>query len=299
MAVGIIIHVSVGKEKRTEFFGEELIRIGADESNELQIHTSKLKKEKVWLELELEDDVYRIINYSEHLDLQLNDASINRFVAIGDGDVISIDSADISFSFFSLTSESSLITTNRDSHVAPFIEDAALGAASTEKRDDAKAFLREFSRELLKEISWSSKLIALALVVGVLSGFFYLGYGFYQEIKGNREQGEAQNRVINDLKNKIEQTTEQIKDLNKSNKDIIKNISLAPNLRVDYGNGVCLIVGVYDLVDRKSGKILRYPDLNANKPDPFDPQQKNEDGTYEASGPIRINYRRKWLTCRI
>jgi len=282
MKVGIIIHVSVGKEKRTEFFGEERIRIGSDESNELQIHASGLKETGRWLELELEHDVYRITDFSETLGLRLNGSPINRFTAIGDGDVISADSADISFSFFSLTSESSLITTNRDPHIAQFIEAAAIGASVTEKRDDAKAFLREFSRELLREISWSSKLIVLSLIIGVLSGLFYLGYGFYQETRLNRKQVEAQNKMINKLNNKLTETRDQITDLDKVTKDVIKNISLAPNLRVDYGNGVCLIVGVYDLVERKSGKILRYPDPNANKPDPYDPQQ-SEEGTFEVS----------------
>ncbi len=153
MAAGIIIHVSVGDEKRTEFFGEERIRIGSDESSELQIHSSKLKNNGVWIEIELEDDVYRIIDFNKNLDLQFNGIPLRRYVGINDGDRISLGSTNIEFSFFSLTSESSLITTNRDPHVAPFIEEAALGAASTEKRNDAKAFLREFSRELLREIS--------------------------------------------------------------------------------------------------------------------------------------------------
>ncbi len=42
MAVGIIIHVSVGAEKRTEMFSEENIRIGSDDTSDLQIHSPKI-----------------------------------------------------------------------------------------------------------------------------------------------------------------------------------------------------------------------------------------------------------------
>ncbi len=280
MSLGIIIHVTVGSEKRTEFFGEERIRIGALEDSELQIHSSRMRKESVWLLLLRDGNAYRIRDFDESLDLKYNGKPMRRYLPIKDGDIISLDSADISFSFFALTSESSLITTNRDPHVAPFIEEAAIGAAATEKRDDAKAFLREFSRELVREISLTSKLIGLVLIVGICSGVFYLGYGIYQEMQESRELVEKQNQVIKKLEGEITKTSGQIDELDKSNKIVRDIVSLAPNLRVEYGNGVCLIVGVYDLVDRQNGKTLRYPDPESFKPDPYEPQQ-SEDGMYE------------------
>ncbi len=103
MTGGIIIHVSVGAEKRTEFFSEENIRFGTDETCGLQIHTHKIFADGVWLELELEDGVYRIVNFNEKLGLILNGKPIRRFAAIEDGDTIDIPATDISFSFFSLT----------------------------------------------------------------------------------------------------------------------------------------------------------------------------------------------------
>ncbi|REJ78795.1 MAG: hypothetical protein DWQ47_04960 [Acidobacteria bacterium] len=280
MADGIIIHVSVGKERRTEYFGEEVIRIGSDESTELQIHSKLVKERGMWLKLEVGEGVYRIIDFNENLGLELNGMPIRRFVGLKDGDEISLGDAGITFSFFSLASESSLITTNRDPHIAPFIEEAALEAAATEKRDDAKAFLREFSRELLREVSWSTKLIVLALVVAVLSAVFYLGYGFYSELALAREQSAKQNEGMFQLQEQLKAAQEEIKTLSDSNQDIIKNISLAQNLNVEYRNGVGLIVGVYDLIDRRSGKMLRYPDPAAMRPESLELQQ-SEEGIYE------------------
>lgn len=273
MAAGIIIHISIGTEKRTEFFSEDNIRIGTTSSCDLQIHTKKIEKDSVWIEMENNDGIYRVINFDISLDIKLNQTALRRFVAIGDGDVISIGDTDIAFSFFSLASKSALITTNREQpHFAQFIETAALESASSEKRDDAKIFLREFVRELFREISLTSKLIALVLIAGFLTGILYLGFAVNKELRASRQQSEQQGAIIRKLEEKLGQTSDQLGELDKTNKDLLKTVSLAPNLRVEYGNGVCLIVGVYDLVDKKSGKVLRYPDPQAFQPNPYEPQ---------------------------
>src|SRR5437879_5859827 len=127
MAVGIIIHITVGTEKRTEFFSQERIRIGSDESSDLQIHTPNADGSGPWFDLENADGSYRITDFDASLDLKINDKPIRRFIAITDGDVIDVDNSGISFSFFSLETKSSLITTNREQpHISRFIEDAAL-----------------------------------------------------------------------------------------------------------------------------------------------------------------------------
>jgi S1-C subfamily serine protease len=277
MASGIIIHVTVGKEKRTEFFSEERIRLGSDETSDLQIHTGKVAAgEGVWLELERDAEVYRIIKFNESLQLLHNGKPMRRYVAVEDGDTIDIDSTGVSFAFFSLTSKSALITTNRETHVAQFIEEAALGAAASPKRDDAKAFLRVFIRELSREISWLTKIVVLLLALGFIGGILYLGNSVSRELRVSREQSEQQGEIIRKLEERLGQTSQQLGELDKTNKVFRDIVSLAPNLRLEYGNGICLIVGVYDLVDRKTGKTLRYPDPASFQPDPYEPMEGEE-----------------------
>ena len=285
MAVGIIIHITVGTEKRTEFFSQERIRVGSDEISDLQIHTPKASDSGMWFDLENADGAYRIIDFDESLELKINDKPMRRFIAITDGDVIAVDGSDISFSFFSLETKSSLITTNREQpHIAQFIEEAALESASSAKRDDAKAFLREFTRELAREISVTTKLITLVLTLGFITGVFYIGYAVNRELQESRKQSEQQSAIISKLEEKLGQTNDQIGQLDKTNKDIMKTVSLAQNLRVEYGSAVCLIVGVYDLVDKKSGKVLRYADPQAFRPNPYEPTQ-SEDPSRPAPQP--------------
>lgn len=288
MAVGIIIHVTVGNEKRTELFTDERIRIGADEVSDLQIHSPKFYETGLLLELEYEQDTYRVVKFNENLRLTVNGKPLRRFIAIADGDTIEIPGTDISFSFFSIASKSSLITTRQEHpQVAQFIEQAAIGAAMTPKRDDAKAFLREFVRELSREISWTTKLIVLVLAIGFITGILYLGYSFNNELAQNRQHAQQQSETIRKLQEQLVQNNEQIGQLDKSTKTAIDIVSLAPRLKTDYNNGVCLIVGVYDLVDRRNGKTLRYPDPQAFQPDPYEPSPPTtmEDQIPDAAEP--------------
>jgi hypothetical protein len=87
------------------------------------------------------------------------------------------------------------------------------------------------------------------------------------------------------LQEQLTQNNEQLSNLDKTNKDIIKTVSLAPNLRVEYGSGVCLIAGVYDLVDRRNGKTLRYPDPASYQPDPYEPAPTVSEEGFQTKTP--------------
>ncbi len=278
MALGIIIHISVGTEKRTEYFSEERLTIGSDETCDLQIHAKQLEVPSLWLKLENTDGVYRIIDFDASLGLTVNGKPIRRFIAIADGDVIEIPDAEISFGFFSIAEKPSIISTKRaETQIAPFIAEAALDAAASPERDDAKAFLREFTRELMREISWTTKAIILVLVVGFLSGILYLGYAVNSELRANREQSERQREIINRLGDQLGSASDKLGNLQETNEQLIRERSLAQNIRVDYGRAVCLIVGVYQLVDRQTGRVLRYPDPNAAQAMPVEPTISEDD----------------------
>ncbi|MEW6361792.1 MAG: trypsin-like peptidase domain-containing protein [Pyrinomonadaceae bacterium] len=276
MASGIVIHIAAGNEKRTEFFTGERIRIGADETCDLQIQISSISIGGVWLELEDTDGVYRVLNFSPDLNLTVNGKPIRRFIAIDDGDVIVTSDGSVALSFFTLAGRGTLIKANREPrHIAQFIEEAALDAAASPRRDEAKAFLREFVRELSREISWTTKLITLVLAIGFITGVLYLGYAVSEELRQNREHAQIQNEMIRRLEAQLGEATNQLGTLEQTNRDLLRAQSLAQNIRVDYGNGVCLIIGVYDLVEKSSGKVLRYADLTS-RANPYEPSQSED-----------------------
>jgi S1-C subfamily serine protease len=179
-----------------------------------------------------------------------------------------------------------LIKTNREPrHVAQFIEEAALDAAASPRPDEAKAFLREFVRELSREISWTSKLITLVLTIGFITGVLYLGYAVNEELRQNREQSAAQAAIIERLNQQLGNASDQLGTLQKTNEQLIGVQNLAQSVRVNYGSGVCLIVGVYDLVDRRNGRPLRYGDTTAQA-NPYEPAPTSEDAPPQPAGPV-------------
>src|SRR6187402_1028364 len=168
---GIIVHIEVGDEKSTEVFSQDRLCIGSDDTCDLQIQTTQIQASGRWIELEDSEGVFRLTHFAPELTLTMNGAPVRRYIAVSDGDVLKIEDTDITFSFFAPSQKPSLIRANRElPHVAQFIESAALDAATSPKRDDAKAFLREFTRELAREVSWTTKAIVVVLTVGFITG---------------------------------------------------------------------------------------------------------------------------------
>lgn len=304
MANGIVIHVVAGDEKRTEFFLGDRVRIGTGASCDLRIEPPEehalAATNGAWLELRRGvNGNYRIADFDEAPDFKLNGKPLVLQTKVKDGDQLALNGSDFSLFFFNVPATAAMVSSRQreGARVAPFIENAAIESAATDKRDDAKVFLKEFTRELIREVSWVTKLIMLLIVVGALSGLFYLGLIFYRELKSSREEAAAQRKVVEQLQNQLAQTSNTLGKLNKSNEEIIGIVSLAHTLRNEYGGGVCLLVGTYDLVDKISGKQLRYPDPTSLPTlDPNEQQQPKVSENGENFAPAEMQSQESPLT---
>ena len=123
------------------------------------------------LELERRDGSYVVSGFDLALNLKLNGKALEFDEIIEDGDELRIENSPLLITFYPIRSLPAVVGTSaHEAHVAPFIEQAALESAATARRDDAKVFLREFTRELVKEINehelslWSSWLCWLGAV---------------------------------------------------------------------------------------------------------------------------------------
>ena len=273
MANGLVIHIVAGADKHTEVLTSDRIRIGTGEHCQLRLHSSLVpssaNKSGALIELARSNGHYRVTDFDTSLLISHNGEPLAAGTKIDDGDEVRIDHSNLLLTFFPVGGLPALVPGPRvDTHVAPFIEHAAIESAATARRDDAKIFLREFTRELVREIRLSTKLIALAMAVALVGGVLYIGFALYKEIQSSR-------RLINDQKDQIAQmneragkTNEKFEVIVRSNEEIRNSLSLAPKLRSDYGGGVCLIAGSYFFVEQGTGRPLRYPEV-----------QTNEDGT--------------------
>jgi S1-C subfamily serine protease len=279
MANGLVIHVIAGLGKHTEVLTSDRIRVGASVACELRLPPSEVPTDTTILELGRANGHYRIKSYDSTLGITHNGEPIASNRRVNDGDEIRVDVCNVMLTFFSVGGLSALVPGSRpDTHVAPFIEHAALESSATARRDDAKIFLREFTRELVREISVTTKLVALAIALALVGGMLYIGFAMYRELQTSRRIIDEQNRQLREMRESVAQTSGQINQLSDKNDEFVKSLSFAPTTWTKYHRGVCLISGTYYFVERGTGRPLRYP------------EQSSEDaaGTQSAGDPTQL-----------
>lgn len=270
MATGLVIHISSGDDKHTEVLTGERLRIGNCDDCDLRLRTSALPKrpnsDGLVLELAGKNGSYSVVEFDPDLTLSLNGQPLEKDVQIKDGDELRIADSILSLQFFPLRALPAVVPpSSREPHVAPFIEAAAIESAATARRDDAKVFLREFTRELVREINPSTKLITLAIAIALVGGVLYIGFSMFKEMQRSRRLIDDQRAQLSSMKDQVSKTNQQLSDIDRSNKDILFTLSLAVKLRSQYGSGVCLIYGSYYFVENGTGRPLRYSEAQVNE----------------------------------
>src|SRR2546425_10176010 len=266
---GLIIHVSSFNDRSTEVVTHDRIRVGTTDDCEVKIRLSQdpaIPTNGPALELVRSNGIYRIESFNPGLEVKLNGRPIKANKGIYDGDEIWIGPSGPSIHFFPIESTAALVPGRRDgAHVAPFIEQAAMEASATSRRDDAKIFLREFTRELIREINPSTKIITFAIIIITLSAALYIGFAQVKEaIRNRRIIAEQQTQMIQQQQ-QLQHANDQLTEVVKSNKKVLDTLSLGEMLRVSYGGGVCLVSGSYMFVEQGTGRPLRYPETQTNE----------------------------------
>jgi S1-C subfamily serine protease len=265
MAGGLVVHISNGQERHTEVLSQERVLIGPGEGCHIRLGSDLLTDSNVMLELTRHNGHFRVQEFDPEIGITLNGRPVARGAKIDDGDELRFAAFDVRMQFFPVGNLPAVTVANRRASVAPFIEQAAIEAAATARRDDAKVFLREFTRELLREINWSTKIGAFVCVAILIGGVLYLGYALQQELRRSRDLINKQNEQLAAQQRQLEQVGAQFGAVDQRNQEIIRSLSLAPHLRSQYGNGVCLIAGSYMLFEPGTGRPFRYPETQTNE----------------------------------
>jgi S1-C subfamily serine protease len=280
MAKGLVIHVVAGLEKHTEVLTTDRILIGANPTCDLRLPAAEVPNDGTLLELARSNGNYRIKSYDSTLGITHNGEPITSNSKLNDGDEVRLGSSNVMLTFFPVGGLPAIVAGPRaETHVAPFIEHAALESAATARRDDAKVFLREFTRELVREISVTTKLVTLLIVLALAGSAIYLGFAMYRELLTSRRIIDEQNKQMKEMRENGKELSQQINQLNDKNEDFVKSMSFAPTTWTKYHKGVCLISGTYYFVEKGTGRPLRYPE-----------QTQNEDaaGTQSTNDPTQL-----------
>jgi S1-C subfamily serine protease len=268
MATGLVIHISSGDDRHTEILTDDNVRIGASDNCDLRLRASSLPKtlaNQVLLELTRTNGSYRVSDFAQAVPLTLNGKPVTPGAEIRDGDEVRVEDGDLLLHFFPVRALPAVVpAASRETHVAPFIEAAAIESAATARRDDAKVFLREFTRELVREIRPSTKLIALVLCGVLVGGILYLGFAAFRELKRSRQLIDDQGAQLGKMREQVLKTNDQLTNIGERTKQLQDSLSLAVKLRSDYGAGVCLIAGSFYFVEAGTGRPLRYAEAQLN-----------------------------------
>lgn len=270
MATGLVIHITAGEDKHTEVLTDDRILIGNSAECALRLRSSDLPTASaspaVVLDLERTNGVYRVADFDQSLEITHNGNPIAQHSEVKDGDEMRIHPSNLTLQFFPIRSLPAVVpATQHETHVAPFIEQAAIESAAKGRRDDAKVFLREFTRELVREINTTTKLITLAIALALVGGVLYLGFAMFKELQTSRRVVDEQKAQLNQMRDQVDKTNSQLKQLVDSNTRIQVSLSLAPKLRTDYGTGVCLIAGSFYYVESGTGRPLRHQEAQTGE----------------------------------
>jgi hypothetical protein len=268
MATGLVIHIASGKDKHTQVLTDERVSIGNCDDCTVRLRSSTLPSlsNGPVLELERRNGSYVVSGFNQSLTLTHNGRALEFNVEIVDGDEVRLADSPLLLTFYPIRSLPAVVGTSaHEAHVAPFIEQAAIESAATARRDDAKVFLREFTRELVKEINPSTKLITLTIVVVLVGGSLYLGFSMFKELQRTRRLIDDQHAQLAQAKEQSAAMNKTLTEMGRSNKEIRDSLSLAVKLRSDFGSGVCLIAGTYYFVESGTGRPLRYPETQMNE----------------------------------
>src|ERR1043165_3820351 len=146
-ADGLVIHISSLSDRSTEVVMRDRITIGAAEDCDVKLRLPDVTASKATgpiVELARQNGVYHIASYDSNLEVTLNNRPIRSNKAIDDGDEIWIGPSGPSIHFFPIQATAALVPGRRGgAHVAPFIEQAAMEASATSRRDAATIFLAD------------------------------------------------------------------------------------------------------------------------------------------------------------
>jgi len=266
---GLVIHVSSMNDRSTEVVMSEHVRIGTGDDCDVMIRlpaAAGTPSDGSVIDVTRIDGTYRIAKIDPGIDVKLNGRPIKPNKGIHDGDEIWIGPAGPSIHFFPIAATTAMVPGRRGgAHVAPFIEQAAMEASATARRDDAKIFLREFTRELVREINPSTKIIIFAIIIFAVVGALYIGFAQFNEARRSRRIIAEQQAQLALQQTELQKANQQLGEVIKSNNNVIRTISLGENLRVNYGGGVCLISGSYIFVEAGTGRPLRFPETQTNE----------------------------------
>lgn len=277
---GIVIRLAGVEQPATRIFHQDVISIGTAPDCDINLSSdnSALPPESVLLTLRWRDDVYRLTTVEPMAGITRDGEAVAVGEAIQDGDTFYFGATGIRLRFFALSEASELRGELRQESRGELTESLKLGSAvlatartgdsavadtSRRKRqmprtDVAIVFVKQLLRELVSEIPRRVLYAIVSIAAFILLTIIYFNTLSFLE-------GRRNNKAISELKESIGATRSEIDkmrdDLAKAREQqlsIQTALSLPETVVTSYGQGVCLIYGVYTFIDQRVGREVKF-----------------------------------------
>ncbi|MFN0111626.1 MAG: trypsin-like peptidase domain-containing protein [Blastocatellia bacterium] len=268
MENGIVIRLAGVEQPATRILHQDVITIGTAPDCDLVVGTEvvALPPESVFLTLRRREGAYRLATVEPMAGITRDGEAVTVGETIQDGDTVYFGATGIRLRFFALSETESITGSLRlgGAVLASMrtgkadLDNAA--DATRQKRlvprtDVAIVFLKQLVRELVNEIP-RRLLYALA----GLAVFFILLFIYFPTL--SFLEGRRNNRAISELKDttraEMDKLREEMRQTREQQLSLQHSLSLPEIIVSTYGQGVCLIYGVYSFVDQRVGREVRF-----------------------------------------
>ncbi len=266
---GMVLRLAGIEQPATRILHQEVISIGTAPDCDLVIAAddASLPPESVLLTLRRRDGAYRLTTVEPMAGITRDGEAVAIGETIQDGDTFFFGATGIRLRFFSLTETESLpssitgslrlgsaVLASARTETAPVTAETTRQKRMVPRTDVAIVFLKQLLRELVNEIPRR-----LLYAIAALAVFFLLLFIYFPTL--SFLEGRRNNKAIGELKettrSEIDKLREEIK-LAREEQLLLQHSITLPEIVVNtYGQGVCLIYGVYSFVDQRVGREVR------------------------------------------
>lgn len=268
---GIVIRLAGVEQPATRIIHQDVITIGTAPDCDLLVvgvPDASLPPESILLTLRRRDGAYRLTTVEPMAGITRDGEAVAIGETIQDGDTFYFGATGIRLRFFALSDTetitdslrlgSAVLATAQTDKVA--VTGAARHKRLVPRTDVAIVFIKQLVRELVNEIPRR-----LLYAIAGLTAFFLLLFIYFPTL--SFLEGRRNNKAISELKettrSEIDKLREEIKQDRERQLSLQRAFSLPEIVVNTYGQGVCLIYGVYSFVDQRVGREVRLREPSA------------------------------------
>ncbi len=270
---GIVIRLAGVEQPATQIFHQDVITIGTAPDCDIIVNSdnASLPPEVVLLTLRRRDGAYRLTTVEPMAGITRDGEAIAVGELVDDGDTFYFGASGIRLRFFSLTEAETITESLRlGSAVLATAQNSGTSVTETSRRkrlmprtDVALVFVKQLLRELVNEIPRRVLYAIVGAAAFILLTIIYFNtLGFLEGRRNNKAISELKD-TVSATRTEIDKIREDIRLAREQQLLLQQSLSLPETVVNTYGQGVCLIYGVYSFVDPRVGREVRFKEPSA------------------------------------